>query len=151
VFTINSIPTGQWTHLAGTYDGVNMKIYVNGVPVNTNNFPGSIFPGTDDLGIGGTVGGEPPGSVILPFAGLVDELSLYNRALSAEEIAALYSTGSTGKCVLPPQIVTQPQSQTNVPAGSNVTFTVNAAGLGVLGYQWRRAGTNLPGETNLSL
>lgn len=47
---------------------------------------------------------------------------------------------------VPPTITTQPQSQT-VPAGANVTFTVAATGTAPLSYQWRLAGTNLPGAT----
>jgi len=50
----------------------------------------------------------------------------------------------------PPVITAQPQSQT-VYAGSNTLFTVGAAGIAPLSYQWRFWGTNLPGATASSL
>ena len=49
-----------------------------------------------------------------------------------------------------PSIITQPASQT-VLAGSNVTFTVAAAGTTPLSYQWRWSGTNIAGATGSSL
>ena len=53
------------------------------------------------------------------FNGLLDEVSLYNRALSSNEIAAISAAGSAGKCG-PPHILAQPQSQiTPHPRGRN--------------------------------
>jgi hypothetical protein len=49
-----------------------------------------------------------------------------------------------------PVIVSQPQ-RTGVEAGAQVTLVVSAAGLAPLGYQWRRGGTALPGQTNAQL
>jgi hypothetical protein len=63
---------------------------------------------------------------------MIDELSLYNRALSSNELAAIYSAGSAGKCTLPP-----PPSETvltmaasNVMSGSTITIPIymNAVG-----------------------
>ena len=39
------------------------------------------------------------GSTVLPFTGKLDEVSIYNRALSASEIAAIYNAGAAGKCL----------------------------------------------------
>jgi hypothetical protein len=77
---------------------------------------------------------------------------LYNRALSSNEVAAIYSAGAAGKCkvVSGLTITAQPQSQT-VAAGSSPTFTVAAAGTAPLSYQWQFNGTNLSGATNTSL
>jgi len=47
---------------------------------------------------------------------------------------------------LPPVITSQPTNQTTM-AGSNITFTVAASGVGVLNYQWQFNGTNLSGAT----
>ena len=71
------------------------------------------------------------------FYGSIDELAIYNRALSTNEIQAIAGAGSAGKCKVPPTIVTQPVSQT-VHLGSNATFTVVAAGSPNLRYQWFR-------------
>src|SRR5208283_4090461 len=82
--------------------------------------------------------------------GILDEVSLYNRALSSNEIAAIYVAGSAGKCKTPPSITAQPQSQT-ATVGSNATFTVAATGVGLLSYQWQFNGTNLAGVTGTNL
>ncbi len=97
VFSANTIPLNQWTYLAATYDGANMRMYVNGVLANTTPFISGIFPGRNDLGIGGTVGGDPPGGLISPFGGLIDEATVYSSALSLLQLQDIYAAGSAGK------------------------------------------------------
>ena len=87
--TTNVISLNTWTHLAGTYDGSFIRIFVNGQLRAQTAYVGGVFPGTDDLGIGGLVGGGSSGSVGSPFAGRIDEAVIYNRALSASEILTL--------------------------------------------------------------
>jgi hypothetical protein len=85
------------------------------------------------------------------LAGSLDEVTLYNRALSSSEIAALYNAGSYGKCQLSPTIITQPVSHV-AGVGENVTFFVVATGSPWLNYQWYFNGTNLlGGATNTTL
>jgi hypothetical protein len=76
-------PVNAWTHLAATYDGANLRLYVNGVQSASLAITGSILASTGVLRIGGngTWNNEW-------FAGLIDEVRLYNRALSAAEIQA---------------------------------------------------------------
>jgi len=75
-----AIPLNTWTHLATTYDGANMRLYINGVLVATKAQTGSIAVGNQPLRIGGNnVSGEF-------FRGIIDEVRVYNRALSAAEI-----------------------------------------------------------------
>jgi hypothetical protein len=92
-----TIPVNQWTHVAATYDGSSMKLYINGILDSTLAYSGGIFPGTDDLGIGANVGGMQKGRVAGGFVGMIDEPAIYNRALSAEEIKGIYDAGSAGK------------------------------------------------------
>ncbi len=98
VATTNAVALNGWTHVAGTYDGSLIRVYLNGVLNAQGIYTNGIFPGTNDLAIGGVVGGAAYGSVILPFHGWIDEPSIYNRALTSTEITALYSAGSAGKC-----------------------------------------------------
>src|SRR5438132_2038713 len=84
----------------------------------------------------------------LKLAGALDEVSVYNRALSSNEIAAIYAAGAAGKCK-PVNITSQPQSQT-VSVGSNVTFSVSDSGSPPLSYQWRRDGADLTDGGNIS-
>src|SRR5207249_59178 len=78
------------------------------------------------------------------FLGTLDELSIYNRALTTAEIRSIYNAGSLGKCALaaPPFILSQPASQA-VLVGSNATFTVTAGGTAPLKYQWSFNGSAL--------
>jgi hypothetical protein len=85
------------------------------------------------------------------YNGMVDEVSLYHRALTASEIQVIYAAGTGGKCPpTAPFIVTQPTNQAAV-LGSTATFTVMAGGTAPLSYRWRFNGTNIAGATNTSL
>jgi hypothetical protein len=134
------------------YDGTNRTFYINGQFAGSGNAP-AINSDTSNSAIGsvGTLGAQSS------FNGLIDEVSIYNRALSFDEIAGIYLTGSYGKCEeVPPTILTQPQSRVTV-AGSNVVFNVNAVGEQPLHYYWQLNGVkltdggNMSGSTNASL
>ncbi len=84
-----AVPLDTWTHLAGTYDGSFVRLFVNGVMVSEKPQTGMIFVGKDDLSIGGLVGGVGVGSSPYNFLGLIDEAMVYNRALTSGEIMAL--------------------------------------------------------------
>jgi hypothetical protein len=142
------IVPGTWNHVAWTYDQSTMTLYFNGVPVATNLLgPKAIATSASPLWISGT-----SGSSGAYFDGQIDEPAVYNTALSATQIQAIYNAGSSGKCstTTAPTITTQPQSQT-VFAGSAVTFGVQAGGTVPLTYQWNVNGTNISGATNSSL
>jgi hypothetical protein len=78
-------PLNQWTHIAVVYDNGVIRTYVNGgsTPVHTYNGSGAIS-NANVLDIGG----EPPWSEW--FTGGLDDVRLFNRALSVDEIRALY-------------------------------------------------------------
>jgi hypothetical protein len=83
--------------------------------------------------------------------GRVDELSLYNRALTVEEITSIYEAGSMGKYIgEPPTIAVQPVDQV-VNAGTLAVFAVQATGTEPLSYQWRLNDTALSGATGREL
>jgi hypothetical protein len=92
---------GQWHHVAGTYDGNTVRLYVDGKQAgNGTPATGPIdynLPGGNDVAIGSYLG---PG--VWNFNGPIDELSIYNRALSASEIQAIFSASSIGKTAAPP-------------------------------------------------
>ena len=71
VYTANALPLNAWSHVAATYDGKTLKIYLNGVPQSSAAYSsdGDIFAGTGDLGIGASV----VGSTGYFFAGKLDE------------------------------------------------------------------------------
>jgi len=76
----SQLPANQWAHLVSTYDGQYQRIYVNGVEVAKRAQTGLIQQSTGALRIGGnSVWGEY-------FQGYIDEVRIYNRALTATEV-----------------------------------------------------------------
>jgi alpha-tubulin suppressor-like RCC1 family protein len=145
VHSVTTISTNTWYYVAAVRGSNFMQLYVNGVLEQQTNIAFVQSYGNFPLYFG--TSGESFWDHKL--SGSLDEVSLYNRALSSAEIASIYTAGSSGKCKAP-NITTQPQPAT-ATAGSNFTFTVAATGLGPLGYQWQFNGTNLPGANATSL
>jgi hypothetical protein len=140
---------GVWYHVAATYDGSQSMLYVNGV-AEASATPGfALDYGTDPVYIG-TTGTWAP--YLNMFGGIIDEVSIYNRALSSGEIAAIYNAGSAGKCYgpFPPAIVSQPAGL-SVEEGAEANLSVLATGTGPLAYQWMFNGTVVPAATNATL
>ena len=102
------IPLNQFTHLAGTWDGASLKLYTNGVLARSSSLQlAAIGNSLCPFSIGGINSCSYSGQY---FPGLIDEVSLYNRALLTGEINAIYLAGSAGKCTTPPSCVTSPLS-----------------------------------------
>jgi uncharacterized delta-60 repeat protein len=152
---VNTLVANQFQHVALTYDRTlgQATLYVNGINVAQANI-GNITPQTSYNIYIGKRPNDVPGNWTYGsfFGGLIDEMSLYSRALSASEIQLIYIVGSGGKCYTPtpPQITTQPASQT-VYAGLTASFNVTAIGTPPLSYQWSFNGTNIDGATNTTL
>ncbi|MCA9062978.1 MAG: right-handed parallel beta-helix repeat-containing protein, partial [Planctomycetaceae bacterium] len=85
----------EWTHIAVTYDGANAKVYANGTQVYsgaaTGNIQDNVFPTLDELRIGGRQ------NTSQYFQGSIDDVGLYNRALTAEEVAEVYALRGAAK------------------------------------------------------
>ena len=84
----DSIPRDTWVHLAGTYDGAVARLYVDGVEVASEPQTGSFGPDTTPVILGGN-GNDASGVPTELFPGRIDELMLFSRALSADEIRRL--------------------------------------------------------------
>jgi hypothetical protein len=85
-----SVNDGNWHHLVGVYDGTNLLIYVDGVQGGSTSASGITMP---SLVYSFEVGGNCNGHGGLFFPGQIDDVRVYNRALSASEIADLYKMG----------------------------------------------------------
>ncbi|MCS7337312.1 MAG: immunoglobulin domain-containing protein, partial [Verrucomicrobiae bacterium] len=87
------------------------------------------------------------------FNGVIDEVSIYNRALTREEIALIYLAGSAGKCGIDKALVVITNHPTGqvANAGSTVAFTVGALGMPPLSYQWYKYGVAIAGASGTTL
>ena len=132
---------GVFTHIIGEYDqpaGI-LRLFVNGV-LRGEQWVGSAQVGTNTLPLRfGT--DNRTNSQVQSFQGVIDEVSLYNRALSSQEAAVIYAAGNAGKSISP-MIHNQPQSIT-VVEGASVTLTASVDGF-PLDYQWLKNGQPIP-------
>ena len=83
VYSPGPLPVGSWTHVAATFDNRAMVLYIDGKQVGRLVRPGLIRPSRSDLNFG-TYGGTRA-----RFRGLLDEVRLYDRPLTAAEVAKL--------------------------------------------------------------
>ena len=79
--TVGQLASQQWYHVAGVYDGSQMTLYLNGQAVATGNYTGNITGYNTVLRLGTN------GGLTEPMDGKIDDVRIYNRALSAEDIA----------------------------------------------------------------
>jgi uncharacterized delta-60 repeat protein len=122
-----SSPVGVWTHVAVTYDGSTVKGYINGTQVLTQSVALQLSSRNADIFVGNYAGTS------LPLDAKLDELSIYNRALSAAEVLAIFQAGSTGK-TSPPTVTSLSPNSGSTAGGTNVTIT----------------GTNFTGATSVA-
>ena len=86
LYGTGALTANSWAHLAATYDGTTMRVYVTGAQVASRAQTGNIATSTDPLQIGGdSAFGQY-------FAGTIDEVRIYNRALSPTEIQSDMNT-----------------------------------------------------------
>jgi hypothetical protein len=135
----------NWHHLAVTKSSSTVYFYLDSTPNLVSPYsPGFVFSSSVAIGARGD-------NYHNSFLGLIDEIAVFNRALSSNEVQAIYYATSQGMCPLPLSWLTQPTNQT-VPLGANVTFSASVAGGSrPVGYQWTLNGAGLNGVTNSAL
>jgi hypothetical protein len=121
------LPTNTWTHLTVTYNGSTLTLYRNGVAVATSNVSVTRSSATGTLQIGASQYGEY-------FNGFIDEVRIYNRALSGTEIQTIFQQDSVAASQTVTNSVTQPfnfslsnSGNKSVVAGSSVTNSIATA------------------------
>ena len=87
-------PLNQWTQVALTYDGAQIKVYANGELIGQADKTGALNGDDSPFNIGGRADDEGPPK----FNGLIDEVEVFDRTLSPQEIKAIFETGGAGHC-----------------------------------------------------
>jgi chitodextrinase len=134
VFGRSSLAANTWVHLAATYDGTAVRLYVNGVLVSSQAQTGAIVASTKAIHIGADFYGEY-------FNGVIDEARIYNRALSQAEIQTDMSTPIGTGVALDTTPPAAPSSLTATATSStqiNLSWTASTDNVGVTGYRVER-------------
>jgi hypothetical protein len=80
VTSATTIVVGEWWHIVGVSDGTRKRIFINGIEEASNSAPSNLFSSTEPVHVG-----SPDGETEF-FQGIIDEVRLYNRGLTQEEI-----------------------------------------------------------------
>ena len=109
----SAVPLNAWSHVAVSYDGLETRFYINGNLDRVVSHPGTIHHSSTPF----YLGRQGTACNCNYFNGLIDEPSVYNRALGASEVSNIVTAGSFGKCHsnLPP-----------VARAKNITVAANA-------------------------
>lgn len=120
VHSTGRVTDTQWHHVAVTKTGGDVRFYIDGAAAGAADYQ-PLFTFTSPFAIGsiGATFGQNN-----TFLGLIDEPSLYTRALDATEIAAIHNARSAGKCVAPVENITVTASGP-ATARYGTDFTVN--------------------------
>ena len=137
-FGTGTLPVNVWSHLAATFDGTMQRLFVNGVQVGSLPVTGTLVqtPGAFRIG-GNSIWGEW-------FSGAIDDLRVYDRALSATEIQTDMNTAVAP----PPADTTLPTVAISTPVtGQTVSATVGVVAtatddIGVASVQFLLDGAN---------
>ncbi|MDQ6739398.1 MAG: putative Ig domain-containing protein, partial [Actinomycetota bacterium] len=119
-----TVTPNAWHHVAVTYDGATVKLYLDGALEGTKAT--SVLNTTLD-GNGLSIGSRPGVSV---FNGKLDEVQIFNRALTQAEIQATYYAGAQGTCAPPLNLTSAVSRRTHAGTPLDVSLPlVGTAGI----------------------
>lgn len=135
-------------HVALAFDRPSglATLYRNGTVAASGSVGFALPSRVEPIHLGGLPG------ALTSLQGVLDEVAIHSRPLSAEAVRAIFDADHAGRCFEPriPVILVPPQP-VHAGVGTGVQFSVEAAGSGPLNYQWRRDGVALPGAVQARL
>ena len=142
---VSPLPLNTWSHLAATYDGATLRLFVNGAQVNSAPVTG-FFQASDGALI---IGGQPIRRDF--FRGHLDNIRIYDRALTEAELQADMNTAVLPPSPPPADETAPAVSITAPPNGVSVTGSIDVTAsasddVGVAGVQFLLDGVALGGE-----
>ena len=115
IWPVSGINPGEWHHVAGTYDGTRWTMYVDGQQKAATAASSGALANTQDVYLGGTNIG---GTLERFFTGKLDDVRIYNRALSPSEIQTLAAAATPTPTPTPgPVACSQYTPSTSIPTG----------------------------------
>ncbi len=126
------VPLNQWTHVAAVRSGTRGSLYLNGVLVTgPTTFTRAPTANTASLTLGNVdVNGDAP------FDGVLDEIRLYDRALSATEMTDLHASAGPAPDTTPPTVVLTAPANGSTVSGTIVVLANASDNVGVVGVQF---------------
>ena len=115
----------SFQHVAVTFDGSTLSVYLNGQLVQSDVWAGSPGLGFHVVNVGIDREG------LHPFTGLVDEVQVFNRALSDEEVAQTFMAGASGLCFNRPPVAVAVATPNPAEATGPGGAVVNLDGTGL--------------------
>jgi hypothetical protein len=137
---------GEWRHIAWVEENGTARLYIDG-QLDTTNFNYTRGPLTlNTISVGAIL----RATACCYFSGLIDEVAIWERALSPDEIAQVMNEGIETPLPEMPVILVPPVSATR-NVGDRVTFSVRAGGLRPFSYRWFKGTEEIIGATQSSL
>jgi hypothetical protein len=143
------IAAGQWYHVVGVLDGANTKMYVNGVADPASGTVNAISGA-----LGAYIGASWSGSAVSTFFnGQIDELAVYNKALTQAEVTARYNSGNPAKLTTGRALTSSWYNTTDLKnLLSQISWKENSTTTNSIKFQIRTAADSLevPGSPSTS-
>ncbi|MHC1767504.1 MAG: LamG-like jellyroll fold domain-containing protein [Verrucomicrobiia bacterium] len=136
----NALAMDRFYHAVAVNDGVTKKLFLNGVEIAQNASLGNVFRNTAPVTIGYT-----PTDGEFYFNGLIDDVRLYERALTHVEIRELFKLGD-----LPPRIISGTGDQVAF-LGEKARLTVEVSSVSPVRFKWYLNGLALADATSQTL
>ena len=127
----------RWYHVVSLYDGTSVKFYADGVLISSNPATGTITAYGRPVQVGKF------NNLNFYLHGTVDEVRMFDRAISPEEVDLLFRSPDARPMVIPAAINTCP--------GGTVTLTARHLAFSGAQYQWRKGGEPLLNQNNATL
>jgi hypothetical protein len=141
-------PDGVWTFVAMVVTPTDTVIYMDDRSVSLAALSGgSLAHSAHDFSVGSILIGQDPCCGVRIFKGEIDEVAVFDTALTPAQINQLLNSAGN----IPPVILTQPQAATNYLAGSPLALATVAFGSPTLAYQWLKDGSPMSGKTDAAL
>jgi hypothetical protein len=120
--TTGTLPINTWYHVAATYDGKRMRLFLNGAEVGSMTKTGSLARGS---GVPVHMGRNPDGSGYM--RGGIDDVRIYSSALTRSEITSVISSAGSPPTNQPPTVsLSGPADGARFAAGTPITVSATA-------------------------
>jgi chitodextrinase len=145
VGSTNRLPRNRWTHVATTYDGSTLQLFINGANVGNRPLSGSLTTSTGALRIGGNAVWNEW------FSGTIDDVRVYSRAIGPKDVkkdmrSSLPDVPDTQAPTTPGSLAKSGSTQTSV----SLAWSASSDDTGVTGYTVYRDGTSAGAPTGTS-